>query len=186
MIQRLPELAAGEQALCARCDTSIYRHGSASTSVTRTTAVALAGLIFYFPAIFLPILKIERMGHQSESSILKGTWDLLTHGAWFVGGIILVFSIIVPLSKLVLLLVLCGGNQLSRRHQAWTYRFMEQFGRWGMLDVMLVALLVALIKLGDLVRFTLGPAVWAFALCILMSMLASALFDPHAIWEEDR
>lgn len=184
LIQRLPELRAGEQALCVRCDTRLRTPGG-SGSASRTLAAALAGLIFYFPAVLLPILQIERLGHRSESSILHGTWQLLTHGAWFVGGIILVFSIIVPLTKLLLLLALCAGNLLSRRRQARTYRYMEAIGRWGMMDVLLVALMVALIKLGDLVNFRLGPAVWAFSLCILMSMLASALFDPHAIWRED-
>jgi paraquat-inducible protein A len=60
---------------------------------------------------------------------------------------------------------------------------MEQIGKWSMMDVMLLALLVMMIKLSDLVQFQFGPAVVAFALCVAMSMIAAICFDPHAIWE---
>jgi paraquat-inducible protein A len=62
---------------------------------------------------------------------------------------------------------------------------MEQAGRWSMMDVMLLAFLVMLVKLGTLVEFHIGPAVWAFVLCVAMSMLASLSFNPYAIWEGD-
>jgi paraquat-inducible protein A len=62
---------------------------------------------------------------------------------------------------------------------------MEQAGKWGMMDVMLLAFLVMLVKLDSLVEFHLGPAVWAFVLCVTMSMLASLSFNPHLIWDGD-
>jgi paraquat-inducible protein A len=62
---------------------------------------------------------------------------------------------------------------------------MEQLGKWSMMDVMLLAFLVMLVKLGDMVEFHLGPAVIAFVLCVAMSMLASISFDPHLIWDGD-
>jgi paraquat-inducible protein A len=66
-----------------------------------------------------------------------------------------------------------------------TYRAMELLGKWSMMDVMLLALLVMLVKLGGLVQFQLGPAVIAFVCCVAMSLAASLLFDPHAIWREE-
>ncbi len=138
----------------------------------------------YWPAILLPILTIEKMGHQHESSILMGTIDLIRQGSWFVGAVVLVFSIIFPLAKIVLLLELSLLEMFHRRHRALTYRLMEAAGRWSMMDVMLLAFLVMLIKLGSIVEFRFGPAVIAFSLCVAMSMLASLLFDPHVIWED--
>ena len=73
---------------------------------------------------------------------------------------------------------------MHRRHKAATLRLMEHVGKWSMMDVMLLALLVMLVKLGDLVEFQFGPAVVAFVACVAMSMVASLSFDPHAIWEE--
>jgi paraquat-inducible protein A len=63
---------------------------------------------------------------------------------------------------------------------------MEYAGKWSMMDVMLLAFLVMLVKLGDLVEFNFGPAVVAFVMCVAMSMIASMSFDPHAIWKEQQ
>ncbi len=95
----------------------------------------------------------------------------------------IVFSVLLPLAKILLLLELSLLGMLHRKHRALTYRVMEAAGRWSMLDVLLLAFLVMLVKLGSLVEFEFGPAVIAFALCVAMSMFASLLFDPHAIWE---
>ena len=184
MIHRVPVLRPNHEAICTRCRSVIARPAHARRSIRLTAAFALAGLIVYFPAILLPILEIEKLGHRYESGILVGCFELLRQGSVFVALVILVFSIILPPVKLILMLVLCTGRLLGRRHRAWTYRVLEHLGRWGMLDVLLVAILVALVKLGDLVRFHVGPAVWFFSVCVGLSILASASFDPRAIWDE--
>jgi paraquat-inducible protein A len=84
--------------------------------------------------------------------------------------------------KLATLLELCWLKWLEHHHRAWAYRIIEFSGRWSMLDVMLLAFLVMLVKLSGLVEFHVGPAVIAFAGCVAMSMIASMTFDPHSIW----
>ncbi len=96
----------------------------------------------------------------------------------------MLFSVVFPLTKIVLLLELSLLEFLHRRHKAATLRVMEHVGKWSMMDVMLLAFLVMLVKLGNLVEFHFGPAVVAFVLCVVMSMVASISFDPHAIWED--
>lgn len=152
---------------------------------SRTAAAALAAFALFWPAILLPVLAIENLGHSRVSSILGGIVELLRHGNWLVGGVVLVFSILFPLAKIVLLLELSLFEILHRRHKAWTLRMMEHLGRWSMLDVLLLALLVMMVKLGSLVEFHLGPAILAFVGCVVMSMIASLSFDPHTIWEEN-
>ena len=94
---------------------------------------------------------------------------------------------IIPLTKLVALLILAGGGRtLGDEHRALTYHLVEWTGRWGMLDVLLVAMLVAALKLGDIVNVTPGPGVIAFAAVVLMSLLAAASFDPHSLWKIPR
>jgi paraquat-inducible protein A len=185
LIHRLPALARGERAECVRCRSTIGRVGGGAAAAQRTAAVALAAFILYWPAVLLPILEIERLGHRHRSSILTGTLDLFAHGNALVGAVVLLFSIVFPLAKIVLLLELSAVELLHRRHKALTYRVMEHAGKWSMMDVMLLALFVMLMKLGDLVEFHFGPAVLAFVLCVGLSMLASALFDPHAIWADE-
>ncbi len=183
LIHRVPELAPGESARCTRCRTAITRDASDTRSASRTAAAALGAFFLFWPAVFLPILRIEQLGHRHESSIFSGTMELIGEGSWFVGGIVLVFSIVFPLLKIVLLLELSLLGLLHRRHKALTYRLMEHLGKWSMMDVMLLAFLVMLVKLGSVVEFHLGPAVWAFVLCVAMNMAASLSFDAHAIWE---
>jgi paraquat-inducible protein A len=106
------------------------------------------------------------------------------HGNYFVGIVVFVFSILFPLTKIVLLLELSMLELFHRRHKAFTLRMMEQLGKWSMMDVMLLAFLVMAVKLGEMVEFHFGPAIVAFVLCVVMSMVASLCFDPHAIWDE--
>ncbi len=185
LVHDVPPLDRSEVAHCVRCDSIIdsgQRSGAASSA--RCFAASLGALVLYFPAILLPILDIEKLGQHHTASLLGGTLDLIGDGHLFVGFIVLAFSIVLPLVKLLALLELSYIGVTRRRHRAWTYRVVEWAGRWSMLDVLLIALLVSLIKLGDLVSFHLGPAVVAFVMCVVMSMIASIAFDPHAIWEE--
>ncbi len=74
---------------------------------------------------------------------------------------------------------------LRREHRAITYRIVEFTGRWGMLDVLLVAVLIAALKIGDIVEVTAGPAALTFTLCVVLSLLSTAAFDPHGLWPLD-
>ena len=139
----------------------------------------------FWPATLLPILTVEKLGHTHQSSLMGGTFELLQHGSWFVGTVVLIFSIVFPLVKIVLLIELSLLQLLKKGQKAWTLRLMEKLGKWSMMDVMLLAFLVMLVKLGNVVEFQLGPAVIVFVLCVVMSVIASATFDPHAIWEEE-
>lgn len=184
LVHRIPPTSDSSQLRCTRCDTRFSEQGSLLKSASRTAASALAAFILFWPAVLLPILKIEQLGLSSESSLLGGTLELLRHGNWFVGTVVLVFSIVFPLSKIVLLLELSLLEVLHEKHKATTLRWMEHIGKWSMMDVMLLAFMVMLVKLGDMVEFHFGPAIFAFVLCVAMSMVASLSFDPHAIWEK--
>lgn len=185
LVHHVPEMEPGAQAHCRRCESLVDAgHRSGAQSAARCLAASIGALVLYFPAILLPILKIEKLGHHHEASLLGGTFDLLWHGSWFVGLVVLAFSIVLPLVKMLALIELSWLSLTRRAHRAWTYRVVEWAGRWSMMDVLLLALMVTLVKLGELVEFSLGPAVIAFVMCVVMSLIASAMFDPHAIWEE--
>ena len=184
LIHQIPDLQSGQRAECTRCGSAFSPPGCRRTTASRTAAAAVAAFVLFWPAVLCPILEIEKLGIRQQSSILGGTVDLLKHGSWFVGGVVLFFSVIFPLTKIVLLLELSLLEFLHKRHKATTLHVMEHVGKWSMMDVMLLAFLVMLVKLGNLVHFQFGPAVIAFILCVTMSMVASISFDPHAIWED--
>jgi paraquat-inducible protein A len=109
MVHRLPNLSADQQAICTRCD-SVILSGNASvdldSSASRTAAAAFGAFVLCWPAILLPILSIEKLGRYHEQSILSGIIELISTGNFFVGGVVLLFSIVFPITKLVLLLEL--------------------------------------------------------------------------------
>ena len=183
LIHSIRTLEPGERSVCTRCKSVIDQPRNNQRSQARTAAASFAALALFPAAVFLPILEIEKLGQHHQSSVIGGILELFRSGNLLVGTIILVFSIVFPLAKIVALIELSWLGALRQRHQAWTYRWMEQIGKWSMMDVMLLALLVMMIKLSDLVQFHFGPAVIAFALCVAMSMIAAICFDPHAIWE---
>lgn len=183
LVQALPLLAPRRRAICCRCRATLDAPGRRSRCNQESAAAALAGLILYPLAISLPILRVEQMGRRSDASIWEGSLGLLRDGELFVGAVVFLCSILVPLLKLAGLLALTSvRSPAAHRHRAWIYRAIEWAGRWGMLDVLLIAILVAWIKMGDLVEVRPGPAAFTFTLVVLLSLIASARFDPHALW----
>ena len=138
LIQRLPALAENETASCARCRSAFVGERDRAKSASRTAAAAFGALVLFWPAVLLPILRIEQLGHSHQSSILSGTIELFQHGSWLVGGVVFLFSILFPLTKIVLLLELSYFELLKREHKSFTLRLMEQLGKWSMMDVCLL------------------------------------------------
>ncbi len=188
LVARVPSLALSQVARCPRCRAVLPRPGSrdrAARVSLRVTVVALAALALFPSAITLPIMRIEEMGHSRDASIWSGSLGLLRGGDYFVGSVVFLCSIVFPLLKLGGLIAISAGRQvMDRTTRRLSWRLVDFTGRWGMLDVLLVAIVVAWVKVGDLVDIQPGPAALAFTLVVLLSLLATALFDPHALWEE--
>jgi len=186
--QRVPDVVPPRsRACCARCGATLRQSARAvALGNSRTAAIALAALILYPIAVSMPMLTVRQLGHAHSSSIIQGVVTLLSGGQVIVGIIVLLCSIILPLGKLIALLVMSlMGHRLAHGHRALTYRIIDFTGRWGMLDVLAVAVLVAALKLGNVMDVDPGPAALAFSTCVILSLLATASFDPHqAIYDE--
>lgn len=181
LLQHCPALTAQQLARCQRCRTPLhYGHRRRDNYVSAATASA--ALILFVPAVTLPIMRLEQLGHVHDSSILGGAITLAQHGDVVVAGVVLLCSVVIPVGKLLALLWLSCGPRLSAPRLALTYRTVEHLGRWGMVDVLLLAVLVAALKLGDLVALSPGPAALLFTLMVILSLLAAAWFDPRLLW----
>ena len=151
----------------------------------RTMAMCVAALLLYPAAILLPALEIQRLGVAHETSVIEGTISLWQDGHPWLSLVVLICSIVVPLTKILGLFCLASGIirfSLPVGRRIWGS--IDVLGRWGMLDVLLVAALVAVVKLGDLVRIEPGPGAALFALMVVCSLAASAVFDPRIIRRE--
>jgi paraquat-inducible protein A len=179
-------LPLGTTAECCRCGTVISEHKT--SSLMRTAALSLAALILYVPANLYPILSMNLYGAYSESNIWQGVKSLVENNELLVGIIVFCASILIPFLKLLVLFVLVVTAKFKstrwRQERIWLYRLIVVVGPWAMLDVFLMAILVALVKLQRLATILPGPGLLAFTAMVVLTILASASFDPKLIWEK--
>ena len=185
LLQTVEDLPPGTAAECMRCSSFLAARRSAG-SLELTAALALAALVLYVPANIYPIMKMYLYGGYSESTVWDGVVLLMENKQWFVAGIVFLASIVVPLIKLAGLFALCVTARLGwgrrLRSQTQLYKFIDAIGPWAMLDVFLLAVLVALVKLSTWAKILPGPGLTAFTAVVVLTMLASASFDPKLIW----
>lgn len=178
-------LPNGAKCRCVRCGGRLRTAIDLHLARRKVRAFSLAALLLYPMAIGLPVMRVEKFGHSHETGILRGTFDLLAADEVALALLLFACSIVLPLVKLVGLLLLSSGAIGDRRRgrlAGWLVRLIEGTGRWGMLDVLLVAVLAALVKLGDLVQITAGVGATTFILCVGLSLLASASFDSRLVF----
>lgn len=185
LVQHLPALEPGQEARCHRCSTRLRRRKT--NSIQRTVALTLAALVLYIPANVYPVMTLRQMGYEQSDTILSGVVALIKAGSPEIAVLIFLCSIAIPLLKLLGLLYLSlavsRGHARSLRGRTFLYKTIEVIGRWSMLDVFLLSILVALVKLGSFATITPGPGIIAFAAVVVLTLLASASFDPRLLWD---
>ena len=184
LLQRVEALEPGTTADCGRCGAVLVAHRRSSLSIT--AALALAALILYVPANLYPILRMNLHGAYSESTVWDGCVSLFRNDEFMVAAIVFLASMVIPLLKLLTLFFLVAtarvASPLWRKQRARLHWFIELIGPWAMLDVFLLAVLVALVKLDKLATILPGPGLVAFATMVVLTILASSSFDPKLLW----
>ncbi|MFZ0614488.1 MAG: paraquat-inducible protein A [Desulfobacterales bacterium] len=170
---------------CPRCGAGIYQRRP--RSITRTWALLVAAAICYIPANVLPATRAISFGKVQTDTIMSGVMYFIHTGMWPIALVIFVASICVPLIKLVILSFLLIS---IRRRSTWRpkdrtrfYRVTEMVGRWSMVDIYVITISVALVKLGAVATFEAGPAVVFFAAVVVLTLLAAMNLDPRLIWD---
>jgi paraquat-inducible protein A len=175
----------GPKAHCQRCGSRL--HARKPGSVQRAWALLIAAYALYIPANLLPIMETRSLFGVQRDTILSGVVYLWESGSWALSLIVFIASIAVPMLKLLALtLLLLSVSQLqppSALARTRVYRVLELIGRWSMLDVYVVAILVALVQAQALATIVPGPGVVAFGAVVVLSMLATMSFDPRLIWD---
>lgn len=170
---------------CPRCHNTLELRKK--ESISRTVALIITAFLLYIPANILPIMTTTLLGSGSSDTILSGVAVFWSHGDYPIALIIFIASIVIPLVKLFSLTWLCLSvlfkRQIRPRQRTWAFRMIEFIGRWSMVDVFVVAILVALVQLGNIMTIQPGPAAIAFAAVVIVTMFAAMSFDPRLIWD---
>ena len=170
---------------CPRCGSHL--HLRKPNSIQRTVALMVAAALLYVPANILPIMTVVELGDVTENTIVSGMMTFWRQGAYPIALVIFTASIVIPLLKIVALTWLClaatGKVHPSPGMLGKIYWFTELLGRWSMVDIFVVGILVALVQLGNYMTITPGPGALAFAGVVVLTMLAAMSFEPRLLWD---
>lgn len=172
-------------ARCPRCGAKVYRRKP--DSVARTWALTLTAAILYIPANVFPVMTVVSMGRKEPDTILSGVEALIAADMWPIALLVFFASITVPMLKLIsltyLLLSVQRKSRWRPRDRTVLYRITEAVGRWSMIDIFMISILVALVRLGNIATFEASPGAIAFAAVVVITMFAAMSFDPRLIWD---
>ena len=182
---RLARHTISKHADCARCGARL--HARRPDSLRRTWALLTTSMILYAPANLLPIMSVNALGKGQPDTIMSGVLTLIRLQMWPIAAVVFVASILVPTFKLVgmgmLLYSVQRGLPISARQCTVMFRFIEWIGRWSMLDIFVIAILVALVNFGHLASIEAGYGAVAFTCVVVLTMFAALTFDPRLIWD---
>lgn len=185
LLSRWEPPPSGQVPCCPRCGATLAMRKP--DSIARTWALIAAAFLFYIPANLLPMTVTTSLGAKQSDTILSGVIYFLLHGSPEIAVVIFVASVFIPLLKLIAMAFLLISVQ---RRSVWRprdrtvlYQITHAIGRWSMVDIYVVTILVALVKLGVLVNIDAGPAAVYFAAVVVISMFAAESFDPRLIWD---
>jgi len=179
------DLNALDQQYCQQCHAHL--HVINLYSIQQTCALLITSAILLIPANFLPIMSTTFLGVKTQSTILGGVLLLWQNQSYLVATIIFFASIVIPIGKLLALSWLCyevhfkGG--ISKELGQKLYRLTELIGKWSMIDVYVVAILVAMVQMGVMMKVEPGLAAIAFSGLVVTTMLAALTFDSRLIWQ---
>ncbi|MFC3093408.1 paraquat-inducible protein A [Alteromonas sediminis] len=157
-------------------------------SIQRTWALLLTACILYIPANTYPIMVTNLFGESEPSTIMGGVITLWQSKSYPIAIIIFFASVVIPIAKLIILAWLnwtvMRQSDMLKQHRTRLYYITEWIGRWSMVDVFVVALLVALIQLGNTISVFPGQAALAFCAVVFFTMIAAMTFDSRLIWQQ--
>lgn len=187
LVSRLPSSrhSAHSASSCPRCNATL--HQRKRNSIARTWALLITAYLLYIPANLLPIMDTNSLFDAQHDTILSGIAYLWDTGSWPTAIIVFVASIVTPLFKLLALTLLLvsvqRGWDWEPQQRTRLYRLLDGIGRWSMLDIFMVSILITLMHIKSLAVIKVSPGAVAFAAVVVLTMLAVKCFDPRLIWD---
>jgi paraquat-inducible protein A len=132
-------------------------------------------------------MTLIRFGQKENSTIFAGVLHLIQDGAWPLGLLVFFASILVPLTKITamffLLIMVHLRSDWRLRDRTVLYRLTEAVGAWSMVDIYLISILIALLRMDELATIFPGAGATFFGAAVVMTMMAAHSFDPRLMWD---
>lgn len=177
--------AAGQR--CPRCHSPVHMRRPRSLAVTASLVITAA--LLYIPANVLPVMRTHTFFGDDDDTIMSGVISLAHSGSWPVALLVFFASIVVPLLKLIalseILIAVTRKSVRQPQQRSRLFRMVEFVGRWSMLDVFAMSLLVALVQIQSLATVQVRPGALAFAGVVVLTMLAAQSFDERLLWDTE-
>lgn len=171
--------------ICPRCEHRVWRR--LPQTLTRTTAFLIAAIVFYIPANLYPVMTFMRMGGGGGHTIIEGAIELWVDGMIPLSLLVFFASITVPMLKILSLGWMIGqtwrgarGHLVARTR---LFRLVDMVGRWSMIDVFMISILVAVVRFNAMASVTANAGMVAFAAVVVLTLLAAWSFDPRIMWD---
>lgn len=184
LLQHRVTLPVKTKAQCGRCGAVLYRN--IPNSADRTISLSIAGLVLLVVANVFPFLAFEAAGQKVQATLLTGAIELFNQGMWAVSALVIFTCFIAPLLQLLLMLYLFIPIKANRLpvYSVQAFRLLREMQSWNMMEVFMVGILVALVKLTKMAIIVPGLALWSFMGLIIVLTAAAAAIDPHLVWDK--
>jgi paraquat-inducible protein A len=173
--------------LCPRCGEEVHMRTPESTQYT--WALVMASIIFYIPANLFPMMHVHTFAGTQSDTILSGVLYFLETGSYLIAAVIFIASIIVPITKLMILIYLLlsvrHNRPVRQKKRQHLYMLTELIGKWSMVDVFVVAIMISLVHFGGLTQIEAGEGANYFLMVVIVTMVAAMQFDARLIWDID-
>ncbi len=183
-LSELPDIKHGQSAICPCCGGTLFSRKK--NPIERTMAVALAGLLLCYPALTLPIVGIRAVGIYNEASLIECIRVLINHDAYLVSFCVFMFTIAIPIVRLLSAFYLCLQLKYQRLSPALLvfFRSYHKLDTWVMVHVFFLGIIVSIYKLLTMATLTIGAGLFSILLLLLCSTLIANTLDHHYVWEK--
>lgn len=172
---------------CPRCQSKVYQR--VPNSLAQSWALLISGFLLYIPANVLPIMTLNHAGVMRTDTIMSGIINLANIGMQPIAWIVFIASILVPLLKMIALTLILLAVQFNWQRNVCLrtrmFQMIEYVGRWSMLDIFVISILLGIVKFNKVASVDIEPAALLFALVILLTMFAALRFDSRLIWDDN-
>lgn len=184
LLQIVPSLAPNSLARCLRCNTVLRR--TRKDPLGRALALNIAGLFLFSVACLMSLMAVSTAGMQLSANLFSGPAGLRDHGIWELSAVVLFTTVAAPFLRFASMTYVLAGLRMQHPpcHLRKVFTWIEHLRPWSMIEVYLLGVFVAYVKLADMVHIEIGVALYALGALMLTTVTAGAMLDRQAVWEE--